>query len=48
VVWARGGQLPVVSLVLLVGSVLVVGLLASVAATAAALRAPLLPALRSE
>jgi ABC-type antimicrobial peptide transport system permease subunit len=48
VIWARGGQLPVASLVLLVGSVLTVGLLASVAATAAALRAPLLPALRSE
>ena len=48
VVWERGGQLPVMSLAVLLGSVLAVGLTASAGATAAALRAPLLPALRSE
>lgn len=48
VVWDRGGQLPFASLALLVGSVLAVGLLASVGATAVALRAPLIPSLRSE
>ncbi|HSF23783.1 MAG TPA: ABC transporter permease [Blastocatellia bacterium] len=45
--FSRGGSLPALSLGLLV-VVLVVGLLASVAATVASLRAPLLPALRSE
>jgi ABC-type lipoprotein release transport system permease subunit len=44
---SRGGHLPAVSLWLLL-SVLVTGLSASLAATVAALRAPLLPALRSE
>lgn len=44
---SRGGQFPMLSLGLLV-IVLVTGLLASVAATVAALRMPLLPALRSE
>jgi len=45
---ARGGHAPTLSLGLLLLSVLATGLLASVAATAAALRSPLLPALRSE
>jgi hypothetical protein len=45
--FSRGGQFPTLSLGLLV-VVLVVGLLASVGATVAALRMPLLPALRSE
>ncbi len=44
---ARGGHVPALSLWLLL-SVLVTGLLASLAATIAALRTPLLPALRSE
>jgi putative ABC transport system permease protein len=44
----RGGRLPAVSLLILLCAVFVVGLIASLAATAAALRAPLLPALRSE
>jgi putative ABC transport system permease protein len=44
---SRGGHLPALSLWLLL-SVLVTGLSASLAATVAALRAPLLPALRSE
>lgn len=48
VAWNRGGALPVVSLALLLGGVLAVGLVASVGATAAALRSPLLPALRME
>jgi ABC-type lipoprotein release transport system permease subunit len=48
VIVERGGRLPVVSLILLLGSVLVVGLTASVGATTTALRSPLLPALRAE
>ncbi|HTG13748.1 MAG TPA: FtsX-like permease family protein, partial [Blastocatellia bacterium] len=44
---SRGGHLPALSLWLLL-SVLVTGLFASLAATVAALRAPLLPALRAE
>jgi len=44
----RGGRLPVGSLVLLLAAVLVTGIAASLAATAAALRSPLLVALRSE
>jgi hypothetical protein len=44
----RGGQLPVGTLSVLLTGVLVTGLLASLGATAAALRAPLLSALRSE
>jgi hypothetical protein len=42
------GRLPARSLVLLLGSVLAAGLLTSLVATAAALRSPLLAALRSE
>ena len=48
VIVERGGRLPVVSLVLLLGSVLIVGLTASLGATATALRSPLLPALKAE
>jgi ABC-type lipoprotein release transport system permease subunit len=48
VVWDRGGRLPALSLGLLLFGVLVVGLMASIGATAAALRSPLLPALRAE
>jgi ABC-type antimicrobial peptide transport system permease subunit len=44
----RGGRLPAESLSLLLASVLAAGLLASLAATAAALRSPTLPALRAE
>jgi ABC-type antimicrobial peptide transport system permease subunit len=44
----RGGHLPVKSLSLLLAAVLVTGIGASLAATAAALRSPLLAALRSE
>jgi ABC-type lipoprotein release transport system permease subunit len=44
----RGGHLPVLSLVVLLGTVLAAGLIASLAATTAALRSPLLAALRSE
>jgi ABC-type lipoprotein release transport system permease subunit len=44
----RGGHLPAVSLALLLASVLVTGVVASLAATAAALRSPVLAALRSE
>jgi ABC-type antimicrobial peptide transport system permease subunit len=44
----RGGQLPAASLVVLLLGVMVTGLMASIGATAAALRSPLLPALRSE
>jgi putative ABC transport system permease protein len=46
--FARGGRLPTVSLVVLLILVLVTGLAASLLATVAALRSPLLPALRSE
>ena len=48
VAWERAGRLPVASLALLLGGVLAVGLVASLGATAAALRSPLLPALRAE
>ena len=44
----RGGQFPVASLSVLLGAVLVTGIGASIAATRAALRSPLLEALRSE
>ena len=44
----RGGRLPGSTLVLLLLGVLATGLLASLGATAAALRSPLLPALRTE
>jgi len=46
--YARGGRLPTVSLAVLLASVVVTGLAASLVATAAVLRAPLLPALRAE
>jgi ABC-type lipoprotein release transport system permease subunit len=48
VVSARGGRLPLASLGLLLAAVVVSGLAASLVATAAALRAPLLAALREE
>jgi ABC-type antimicrobial peptide transport system permease subunit len=48
VIVERGGRLPLVSLALLLGSVLVVGLSASLGATTTALRSPLLPALKAE
>jgi hypothetical protein len=48
VVNARGGRLPFASLGLLLAAVVVAGLAASLVATAAALRAPLLAALREE
>jgi ABC-type lipoprotein release transport system permease subunit len=48
VILDRGGRLPVASLILLLGSVLIVGLTASLGATVTALRSPLLPALRAE
>jgi ABC-type antimicrobial peptide transport system permease subunit len=44
----RGGQLPVASLGLLLAAVLATGIGASLAATRAALRSPLLAALRAE
>ncbi len=44
----RGGRLPAVALLLLLGSVLLAGLLTALAATAFALRSPLLAALREE
>lgn len=46
--YARGGHLPTVSLALLLSAVVLTGLAASLLATAAALRSPLLPALRAE
>ncbi|MCI0485422.1 MAG: FtsX-like permease family protein [Blastocatellia bacterium] len=46
--FARGGRLSAGSLALLLLAVLVTGLTASLVATAAAIRSPLLPALRSE
>ncbi|HEY0098257.1 MAG TPA: ABC transporter permease [Pyrinomonadaceae bacterium] len=46
--YARGGRLPTASLALLLSAVVLTGLAASLAATAAALRTPLLPALRAE
>jgi ABC-type lipoprotein release transport system permease subunit len=48
VILERGGRLPITSLALLLGSVLLVGLTASLGATTAALRSPLLPSLRAE
>src|SRR5689334_14672776 len=48
VFFERGGRLPNVSLGLLLLAVLVSGALASLVATIAALRSPLLPALRAE
>jgi ABC-type antimicrobial peptide transport system permease subunit len=48
VFFARGGQLPSISLGLLLLAVLISGLIASLVATWAALRSPLLPALRAE
>ncbi len=45
---SRGGGLPNLSIGLLLLAVLISGLLASLVATAAALRSPLIPALRSE
>ncbi|HYG78785.1 MAG TPA: ABC transporter permease, partial [Pyrinomonadaceae bacterium] len=48
VFFSRGGGLPNFSLGLLLVAVLISGLLASLVATAAALRSPLIPALRSE
>ncbi len=44
----RGGRVPILSLGLLLLAVIGSGLIASLAATAAAIRAPLLPALRAE
>lgn len=46
--YARGGHLPTASLALLLSAVVLTGLAASLAATVAALRSPLLPALRAE
>jgi ABC-type antimicrobial peptide transport system permease subunit len=46
--YARGGRLPTASLAVLLALVVVAGLAASVVATVAALRSPLLPALRAE
>ncbi|MGI8899056.1 MAG: ABC transporter permease, partial [Pyrinomonadaceae bacterium] len=48
VFFERGGRLPNISLGLLLAGVLVSGLIASLVATWAALRSPLLPALRAE
>ena len=48
VLFSRGGQLPNLSLGLLLLSVLISGLLASLVATTATLRSPLIPALKSE
>jgi putative ABC transport system permease protein len=48
VVAARGGRLPLASLGMLLAAVVVSGLAASLVATAAALRAPLLASLREE
>jgi ABC-type antimicrobial peptide transport system permease subunit len=46
--YARGGRLPTASLAVLLAAVAVAGLAASLVATAAVLRSPLLPALRAE
>ncbi|HEX8130430.1 MAG TPA: FtsX-like permease family protein [Pyrinomonadaceae bacterium] len=46
--YARGGRLPTASLAIVLALVVVTGLAASIVATAAVLRAPLLPALRAE
>jgi ABC-type lipoprotein release transport system permease subunit len=48
VVATRGGHLPIISLGLLLAAVLATGIAASLAATAASLRSPLIAALRSE
>ncbi len=48
VFFSRGGQLPVVSLGLLLLAVIASGLITSLLATVAALRSPLLSALRAE
>jgi hypothetical protein len=48
VFFGRGGRLPNVSLGLLLVLVLVSGLSASIVATLAALRSPLIPALKAE
>ena len=45
---SRGGHLPVASLSLLLAAVFITGVAASLMATRAALRSPLLAALRSE
>ena len=44
----RGGRLPAAAMLLLLGGVLAAGLITSLAATAVALRSPLLAALREE
>jgi ABC-type antimicrobial peptide transport system permease subunit len=46
--FSRGGHVPTLSLILLLMMVLITGLAASILATRAALRSPLLPALRAE
>ncbi|HZG52128.1 MAG TPA: ABC transporter permease, partial [Pyrinomonadaceae bacterium] len=46
--YARGGRLPAASLAVVLAAIVVTGLAASLLATAAVLRAPLLPALRAE
>jgi ABC-type antimicrobial peptide transport system permease subunit len=46
--YARGGRLPTASLAVLLAAVVITGLAASLVATVAALRSPLLPALRAE
>jgi ABC-type antimicrobial peptide transport system permease subunit len=46
--YARGGRLPTASLAVLLATVVLTGLAASLVATAAVLRAPLLPSLRAE
>ena len=48
VIASRGGELPTLSMVLLLPLVLVSGFVASVAAMAATLRSPLLQSLRAE
>ena len=48
VIAMRGGHLPLASLAVLLGLVLAAGSVASIVATAVALRAPVLDALRSE
>jgi hypothetical protein len=48
VFFERGGRLPNLSLSLLLAAVLISGLIVSLIATRAALRSPLLPALRAE
>jgi len=48
VIFARGGQVPIASVGMLLLAVIISGFVASVTATAAVLRSPLLPALRAE